>query len=90
MNFLLFKKKIIFQFQINEFMSQYLEMVTLLNYIVSPNHKKQHLMMSKLVKSNQEILDKVKKNLSVSLKYQLNYDYRTGKETIALSLSAIN
>ncbi|KGR77737.1 YcdB/YcdC domain-containing protein [Ureibacillus manganicus] len=39
---------------------------------------------AKLVKSNQEILNKVKNNLSVNLKYQINYDYRTGEESLAL------
>ncbi len=53
-------------------------------YRFSPNHQKATFADSKLVKSEQDILDKVKKNLSVSLKYQINYDYRTGEETIAL------
>lgn len=39
---------------------------------------------SNLVKSEQTILDKVKKNLSVSLKYQINYNYITGEESVAL------
>jgi len=38
----------------------------------------------KAVKSSQEILELFKKNLAVTLKYQINYDYRTGKESVAL------
>lgn len=36
------------------------------------------------VKDEKEMLDKIKNNLSVSLKYQVLYNYRTGKESIAL------
>ncbi|WP_328588605.1 YcdB/YcdC domain-containing protein [Ureibacillus acetophenoni] len=36
------------------------------------------------VKSKEEMLAKMKENLAVRLKYQINYDYRTGKESLAL------
>lgn len=38
----------------------------------------------KQIKSNEEILNELKDNLAVQLKYQVNYDYRTGKESLAL------
>nr|WP_232337151.1 YcdB/YcdC domain-containing protein [Lysinibacillus timonensis] len=39
---------------------------------------------AKKVKNEKEILQKVKDNLNVTLKYQINYDYQTGEETVAL------
>jgi len=39
---------------------------------------------SKLAKSNQAVLDTVKKNLNVQLKYQIQYDYNTGEPSVAL------
>jgi len=38
----------------------------------------------KHVINKEEILKKLKNNLSVNLQYQINYDYRSGKETVAL------
>lgn len=53
-------------------------------YQYMQNTKKTTFDDVKLVKSSQEILNKVKNNLSVNLKYQINYDYRTGAETLSL------
>ncbi|MFY3791411.1 S-layer homology domain-containing protein [Ureibacillus sp. MALMAid1270] len=53
-------------------------------YQFTQNSNKATFDDAKLAKSNQAVLDTVKKNLNVQLKYQIQYDYNTGEPSVAL------